>query len=138
MGIRLLIAAEEAAASPDQVPPAIRSLIDSADEIMVIAPRLPGRLEWISSDTDRATRQADERLQAVLGQLREMGASATGSVGADDPLLAFDDGVRGFSPDHILIGIRRQDRAGWQEHGLLEKVEERFGIPMTVFQLPDA
>ena len=50
------------------------------------------------SDTDRAAQRADERLLTVLGHLGELGAPATGRVGADDPLLAFEDAVREFSP----------------------------------------
>ena len=137
MGTRLLIAAGEAAASVEQVPIAIRRLIEAAEEIMVIAPSLPGRWEWISSATDRATEQADERLGAVLGQLDALGAGATGRVGADDPLTAFEDAIREFGPDHLLIALRRQAQAGWQERGLLDRVQARFAIPMTVFQLPD-
>jgi hypothetical protein len=25
---------------------------------------------------------------------------------------------------------------GWQEQGLLERIQQRLGLPMTVFQLP--
>lgn len=132
---RLLIAAGGAAGSADDVPPLVRALIDAADEVLVIAPRLPTRFEWISSDTDKSTAEADERLQVVLGQVEELGVAARGEVGADDPLLAVEDAVRKFEPDHILIALRAGDRAGWQEHRLLERIEERFAIPMTVFQL---
>jgi hypothetical protein len=137
MGIKLLIAAGEAAASADQVPASVRAMIDAADEITVVAPSLPGRWDWITSATDKATERADERLQAVLGHLDDLGADARGHVGADDPLLAFDDAVRAFAPDHLLIGLRHADRAGWQERGLLDQVLERFAIPVTVFQFPD-
>jgi hypothetical protein len=135
MGPRLLIAAGEAAASAEQLPPAVRSLIDAAAEIMVISPVLPGRLDWIASDTDKATARADERLYTVLGQLEEMGADARGRIGADDPLLAFEDAIGEFAPEHLLIGLRPEDRSGWQERGLLDRILERFEIPMTVFQL---
>jgi hypothetical protein len=136
MGPRLLIAAGEAAARGGQLPGGVRSLIDAAGEIMVISPALPGRLDWIASDTDKATARADERLQTVLGQLAEMGATARGRTGADDPLLAFEDAIREFAPDHLLIGLRSEDRSGWQERRLLDRILERFQIPMTVFQLP--
>jgi hypothetical protein len=135
MGLRLLIAAGEVAAGPEELPRSIRSLIDAADDILVVAPRLPGRWEWLSSATDRATEQADERLQTVLGHLEEIGAEAKGAVGADDPLLAFEDAIRQFSPDHILIALRSEERAGWQERDLLDQVLERFGLPLTVFQV---
>ncbi len=134
MAGRLLIAIGEAAGSAEELPSGVRALIDAADEIMVIAPRLPGRLDWLTSDTDRATAQADERLAAVLGQLDEAGRPARGRVGADDPMLAFEDAVREFGPDHLLIALRRADRTGWQEQGLLEGLLERFGLALTVFE----
>ena len=133
----LLIAAGEAAASVDDLPFGVRSLIDLADDVAVIAPRLPRWLDWLMSDTDKATAEADERLGVVLGQLEQAGAPARGEVGADDPILAFDDAVRKFAPDHILIALRPSDRAGWQERGLLDSVLERFGVPVTIFQLPE-
>jgi hypothetical protein len=135
---RLLIAAGEAASSPDQLPSGVRLLIDEADEILVLSPTLPGRLQWLSSDTDRAKQEADERLERVLGHLAEIGADAVGTIGADEQILAFEDAVARFSPTHILIGLRSQDRAGWQERGLVERLLERIRIPITVFDLPDA
>jgi hypothetical protein len=137
MGPRLLIAAGDAAASVDQLPFGVRLLIDAAEEIMVIAPSLPGRLDWITSDTDQATARADERLWAVLGQVEDVGASAHGRVGADDPFTAFEDAIREFAPDHLLIGLRTADRVGWQERGLLDRIQDSFGTPMTVFQLSE-
>jgi hypothetical protein len=135
MGSRLLIAVGAAASKPGDVPASVRAIIDAAEEILVVAPALPGRLDWLTSATDRAREQADERLQTVLGQLDEIGTDAEGIVGADDPLVAFDDAVRQFGPDHLLIGLRPEVRAGWQEKGLLDQVLERFAIPTTVFQL---
>jgi hypothetical protein len=51
------------------------------------------------------------------------------------PLLAFEDAITEFAPDHLLIALRPQQRAGWQERGLLDQVLERFEIPVTAFQL---
>ena len=130
-----MIAVGEAAGSAGELPAGVRTLIDASDEILVIAPRLPGRLDWLTSDTDRATAQADERLAAVLGQLDEVGRPASGRIGADDPMLAFEDAVREFAPDHLLIALRRDDRAGWQEKGLLEGLLARFGLALTVFEI---
>jgi len=134
---RLLIAAGEVASSPDRLPAGVRRLVDEADQILVLSPTLPGRLQWLSSDTDRATQEADERLQKVLGQLGEIGADAEGTVGADDPILAFEDAVARFSPTHILIALRAADRAGWQERGLVEELWERIRLPITIFDLPN-
>jgi hypothetical protein len=131
VGARLRIAAGEAASGSESLPVGIRMLIDAADEIMVGAPSLPGRLDWLASATERA----DERLTVVLGHLDELGADARGRVGADDPLIALEDAIREFSPDHLLVALRGSDRAGWQERGLLDPILERFDVPVTVFEL---
>ena len=135
MGARLLIAAGDVASDTRELPFGVQQLIRSAEEVLIIAPTLPGRFEWLASATDRSREQADERLQAVLGQVSELGADARGAVAADDPMLAFEDAVGDFAPDHILIGLRSDEHTGWQERGLLDKVVERFGLPVTVFQL---
>jgi hypothetical protein len=133
---RLLIAAGQAAPSAENLPFGVRLLIEAADQVMVIAPMLPGRFEWLSSATDEAREQAAERLGSVLGQLEELGAQPEGEVGADDPLLAFDDAIAKFDPHHLLISLRDEERAGWQERGLLEALHQRLHIPVTFFEIP--
>jgi|SRR5215208_3973466 len=135
MSAKLLIAAGEAVATAEDLPFGVRELIDAAEEILVITPTLPGRFEWLSSATDRAREQADERLQAVLGQLEEVATGAEGEVASDDPLEAIADGVRAFGPDHLLIALRAGESAGWQEKGLLDRIQERFALPMTIFSV---
>jgi hypothetical protein len=132
---RLLIAAGKSAASVSELPFGARELIDAADEILVITPALPSRFEWLASATDRAREQADERLQRILGQIEQLGSEAEGEVGADDPLLAFEDALRDFDADHLLLGLRAPDDAGWQERGLIDELLERFGLPITVFSV---
>ena len=135
MSSRLLIAAGGTASDPGSLPFGVRALVDAADEILVIAPSLPARLDWITSATDKAREQADERLHTVLGHLEEIGSEARGAVGRDDPIEAFGDAIRDFAPDHLLVALRAGDRAGWQERGLLDGLQEKFGLPMTVFQV---
>jgi hypothetical protein len=132
---RLLVVAGEAAETPAALPFGVRELIDAADEVLVVTPALPSRLEWLASATDKAQEQADERLQVVLGQIGELGTEADGEVGADDPLLAFEDATASFAADHILVGLRAGHRSDWQERGLLDHLVERFDVPVTVFVL---
>jgi hypothetical protein len=135
MATRLLIAVGAAAQDAGALPFGVRELIDAADEVLVVTPALPTRFEWLASATDKARAQADERLREVLSQVEELGTDATGEVGADDPMLAFEDALRDFPADHILVGLRVPDRAGWQERGLLDELLERFARPVTVFSL---
>jgi hypothetical protein len=57
MSSKLLIAAGAAATSVEELPFGVRQLIDTAEEILVITPTLPGRFEWLASATDRAREQ---------------------------------------------------------------------------------
>jgi hypothetical protein len=137
---RLLIVTGAAAADVAELPAPIQSLIESASEIVVVTPELPGRLQWLASDIDRVRHEADERLQTVLDHVETLApdAEVTGNVGDDTPLSAFADAVRRFRPDHILIGVRASDHSAWQERGLADRVREGFHIPVTIFEIDRA
>jgi hypothetical protein len=135
MAKRLLVTAGMVASRAEALPFGVRELIDAADEILVVTPALPTRFEWLASATDKAREQADERLGEVLGQLAELGSPAEGAVGADDPILAFEDALGAFPADHILVALRDPERADWQERGLLDALVGRFGLPVTIFTL---
>jgi mannose-6-phosphate isomerase-like protein (cupin superfamily) len=134
-GGRLLVATGAVVADVNAIPPLVRGLVDAATAVFVITPILPSRLEWLVSDTDRARHQADERLNAVLGQFDEIHVPAEGRVGDETPLTALDDAVRDFGPDHILLALRGAEHAGWQRHGLVDRIRERFGVPITLFEI---
>jgi hypothetical protein len=137
---RLLIVTGAAVAEVAELPALIRSLVSAASEILVIAPVLPGRLQWLVSDTDRVRREADERLQAVTAHVESLAptATATGAVGDETPLSAFADAVRRFRPHHILIALRAADHSAWQERQLVDRVREAFHIPITIFEIDQA
>jgi hypothetical protein len=139
-GTRLLIATGEAAANIEELPPLVRSLVQTASEIVVITPMLVSGLQWLASDTDRARYEADERLSAVLGHVEAMAPEAEirAEVGDDTPMTALDDVMRKFEPDHILIALRASDHDAWQEQGLLDEIRQAFHIPMTVFEIDRA
>jgi hypothetical protein len=134
---RLLIVTGAAMADAEGLPPLVRSLIEAASEILVVTPVLPGRLQWLASDTDRVRHEADERLRTVMSQVETLapGAAATGGVGDETPLSAFTDAVRRFRPDHILLALRAGDHSAWQERGLTDRVREAFHIPLTLFEI---
>lgn len=138
MSDRLLLAVADTADSPPQLPSSVRMLIEGADEILVLSPTLPNRLEWLTSDTDKAKEEADERLRKVLGTLATVEADVEGTIGADDPLQAFDDAIARFEPTHIAIGVRNENRADWQEQGLIDSLWERVRVPITIFEPADA
>ena len=139
-GTRLLVVTGAAVEHVGELPPLVRSLIESASEILVVTPVLPGRLQWLASDTDRVRHEADERLQTVISHLEELApeAATTGAIGDETPLSAFADAVRRFGPHHILLALRASDHAAWQERGLTDRVREGFHIPLTIFEIDRA
>jgi hypothetical protein len=130
---RLLMVADSAVAEVDELPPLARALIAEAAQVYVVTPSLPGRLAWLADDVDQPRHRADERLNTVLRHMRTIGAHVRGGRGDDTMLVAFDDAVAEFQPDHILVGLLSADHANWQERGVIEHVRERFGLPLTSY-----
>lgn len=132
---RLLIVSDIAAAEADDLPASVRAVIESAEEVYVVTPALPGRLAWLANDTDGARRAADERLDRVLGHVRALHAHVNGETSEESAITAFADAVAAFDPDHILIALRSAEHADWQERGLIGKLTRKFDVPMTIFDL---
>jgi len=130
---RLLFVADAAVADVDDLPPAVRTVIDTAAELYVVTPTLPGRLAWLADDVDRHRHIADERLDTVLGHMHSIDARADGVARRGSVLIVIADAVAEFRPDHILIALRSSEHANWQEHGLIAHIEERFGLPLTSY-----
>jgi nucleotide-binding universal stress UspA family protein len=130
---RLLFIADAAVADTDELPTAVRAVIDAAATLYVVTPTLPGRLAWLADDVDRFRHIADERLDTVLGHMRAIGADATGVASRGSVLRVMADAVEEFRPDHILIALRSSEHANWQERKLIAHIEERFGLPVTTY-----
>jgi nucleotide-binding universal stress UspA family protein len=128
---RLLFVVDTAVADVGDLPPAVRALIDSATEVYVVTPSLPGRLAWLADDVNRFRHLADERLDVVLGHLSSIGTDAHGVSRRGSVVTVIADAVADFTPDHILLGLRSAERANWQERRLTEHI--RFGVPVTTY-----
>jgi nucleotide-binding universal stress UspA family protein len=130
---RLLFIADAAVADVDELPPIVRAALDTAADVYVVTPTLPGRLAWLADDIDAYRHVADERLDTVLGHVRSIGVHASGYAGRGSVPLVISDAVAAFNPDHILIALRSAEHADWQERRLIEHIEERFHLPVTTY-----
>jgi hypothetical protein len=130
---RLLLVSDEALADIDQLPRSVRALIDAAADLYVVTPSLPRRSAWLADEVDHSRHDAEDRLNAVLDHMRSIGARASGRRGDDTALTAVDDAVAEFQPDHILVALRGEQHANWQEKGLIRQIRERFGLPLTTY-----
>src|SRR3954467_8829808 len=135
---RLLFVADAAVSDADELPPAVRAIIDAATEVNVLTPTLPGRLAWLADEVDRFRHYADERFDTVLGHMHAIGADARGAAARGSVVTVIADAVRAFEPDHILIALHVSEHANWQERRLIEHVENRFRLPVTTFAVDPA
>jgi nucleotide-binding universal stress UspA family protein len=131
--MKLLFVSDAAVADVDELPIAVREVIDAATEVNVLTPTLPGRLAWLADDVDRFRHYADERLDTVLDHMHSIGADASGAAARGSVMTVIADAVTEFDPDHILIALHVSDHANWQERRLIEHVENRFRLPVTTF-----
>jgi nucleotide-binding universal stress UspA family protein len=130
---RLLFVADAAVADVDDLPSAVRTVIDAAAAVYVVTPTLPGRLAWLADEVDRFRHIADERLDTVLGHMHSIDAQVSGAAIRGSVLTVIADAVAEFQPEHMLIALRSSEHANWQERKLIAHIEERFGLPLTTY-----
>jgi hypothetical protein len=130
---RLLFVADAAVADVHDLPAEACALLSAAAEVYVVTPTLPGRLAWLADDVDQFRHRADERLDAVLGHMQTVGAHASGAHNRGSVLTVVADAVEDFKPDHMLLALRSSEHANWQERGLEERLQKRFGLPLISY-----
>ena len=80
---RLLFVADAAVADVDELPPAVRAVIDAAGEVYVVTPTLPGRLAWLADDIDGFRQEGPLHHHGVVA-----GTEGVGSVRRSFSFLA--------------------------------------------------
>lgn len=135
MAQRVLVVTNEDLADANEVPQAIRPLIDEAEEVYVVAPTLTTWMRWLTDDRDSALVSADERLQTVFDHMRAGGLKPHGEVGAEDQVAAITDALAQFDADLIVLRLHvpGAEHENWREHRIAEKVRSHFDVPTIVF-----
>lgn len=126
---RLLVIANETIAGRE-LHAHIRELVEQGGRVIIVAPALSSRLQYILSDIDAPRERARERLDASIALLRESGVDAEGEVGDANPVRAFEDAVAVFEPDGVLVSTHPAGRSHWLERGEVEKIRAKTDLPV--------
>ncbi len=116
---RLLVLAD-ASCSADRICDTVAYRLGGREvEVLVVAPVLSSPLHYLADDEGRERADAEERLAAVVTQLRRRGLHAEGRIGSDDPLQALGDALATFPAGEALLVTGAETH--WLEPGLFER-----------------
>jgi hypothetical protein len=101
------------------------------EQVLVVCPALNSPIRHWASDDDGARAHAQQRLEASLARLKQVGIEARGEVGDSEPLQAIEDALRTFGADEIIISTHPEGRSNWLEKGVVTGARERFAVPIT-------
>ena len=104
-------------------------------EYLVVVPANPidtgqAEREGAAFVWEATTRAAQERLDATLDALRGQGLTVEGRLGDYRPLVALDEAMREFRPDHVVISTEPEQRSTWLRHGVVADARERYSVPI--------
>lgn len=106
-------------------------------QLDVLAPVLSSRSHYWSSDTDRESGDAAQRLEASLAWAAEQGFKARGEVGDSDPLVAVEDELRAFGADEVFVVMHARDHMSWLAGRMLGHLRRELDIPVREFVAGD-
>lgn len=137
---RVLVLTNEELADANEVPEAIRPLIDGAEKVYVVAPTLTTWMQWLADDRDSALVAADERLRTVFDHMHAAGLHPEGEVGVENQVTAVSDALAVFDADLIVLRLHLpgSDHENRREHEIAAKMREQFDVPVIVFYFDDA
>jgi hypothetical protein len=123
----VLVVITDSLTEPELIDELHSQLPQGRAKIMVVAPAVEKTpLHHALGDVDTASREARQRLDLSLRELRERGYSALGQVGDSDPIVAAEDVLRQYPADEVLIVAHSEDQARWFEDGLFERARQQL------------
>ena len=112
----------------DAIAERIRSGVTSF-YVVVPATPIPHGMTW---DEDASRREAGERLNRFLEQLRGQGVEASGEVGDRDPIAAVRDALRGREVDEVVLSTLPPGISRWLGQDVPSKLRHNIGVPLEV------
>ena len=84
-----------------------------------------------SEQIERARAQAEERLDRVLTDIRDCGATAVGELGDPDPMRAIEEVLERRAFDEVILSTLPAGISRWLGMDLPTRCERRVDIPVT-------
>ncbi len=97
--------------------------------VVVPATPIPHALVWEERESLHAARQ---RLEAILGWMRDRGAEADGEIGDRDPVAAAHDALRRQPADEIILSTFPAGRSRWIRQDVPTRLRRTVALPVTV------
>ncbi len=99
--------------------------------VEVLAPVLQPRTHTLTTDVDRETELARQRLRETLASARAHGVAADGVVGDPvDPIAGLADELRRFDVDEVVLATAPGE-SSWVEERMLRRLREQLGVPLV-------
>jgi hypothetical protein len=133
---RVVVVCDESCTSSTLSDELLRHAAGRPVEAFVVAPALGSRLaHWTGDDTGRA--RAEDHLESTVRALAEVGISAHGTIGSDDPVEAADDALRQFPADELVFATHAEAGANWLERDVVRVAEKRYEVPTIHIDVGD-
>ena len=96
--------------------------------VVPVAP-ITHKLTW---DKDESRAAANERLEVIIGWLRDHGAEASGELGDRDPIAAARDALRDHPADEIVLSTLPLGISRWIGQDVPSRLRGAIPLPVTV------
>lgn len=127
---RILYVAQQACGDP-ALCAEVRAHAAAGADVLVVAPVVSSPLHGWASDYGEERELARARLEESIGCLGRSGLRAHGALGDADPVQAIADALVGFPAEEIVVCLQEPERPHWLRKGIVERAQERFGVPVT-------
>jgi nucleotide-binding universal stress UspA family protein len=130
MGTALIVANQTlpSSALADAIAERIRAGVQSFHVVVPASPVAQG-LTW---DEDESRREAEARLEKLVGRLKAQGVEATGEVGDRDPVSAVRDALRGREVDEIILSTLPPGISRWLGQDVPSRIRGAVNVPVDV------
>ena len=127
-----LVVGNQTLAGPE-LTTAIRERIstDEPTRFHVVVPATPVQ-DGFTWDEEVAHDAAQERLDAMLDQLRGLGVEASGEVGHKDPVEAARDAMRGHPVDEVILSTLPPGISRWLGQDAPTRLKAAVAVPVVV------